>query len=386
MSASDIADAIEAATPITISGTAYEAVASGGTVTFTEAADPASGGAGPTDVTIGDFLDVTGVVVGLVVTQQGATTVPGSLATPATTSSFTVCFDPADTDASYTFNGETVPVLEDQSGDAIAEAFGNGDYDDWDVSYPGGAGANSVTFTAKTDGAVAIPDISAFVGTNTVGEETLAETFNAGLDFLDYSDYLTSQHDASSGPGPDSNDSNVLKAVTLDYNEDSDLGGSGDGSTNAKVEANEVAVVRMANDSTDGETFGSLSATDVAALFNNDGSYTGFGSDSSFGNLDAADFSVQDYTKTGTNPALIGDGKAIFKVENPGNLGEYKVFELTWSGDAASASGTTVAAKEIGSQDYGTSLNGLDDINLVGSDAYGELIYNGFAEYSMMGA
>ena len=137
----------------------------------------------------------------------------------------------------------------------------------------------------------------------------------------------------------------------------------------------------MMNDTDDGETWGSLSASDVEALFNNDGTFTGFGGDSSFGDLDAADFSVQTYLKTGDNPALIGEGKAIFKVENKANLGEYKVFELTWSGDNSSDGGATVSARQIGAQDYGTSLTGLDDINLVGSDDYGLLIANGFADF-----
>ena len=207
-------------------------------------------------------------------------------------------------------------------------------------------------------------------------------TYNAGLDFLDYGDYLTSQYDSSTGPGPDSDVSNILRPVVLDYNEDNTLGGTGDGASNAKVEANEVAVVRMSGDSADGESFSALSAADVAALFNNGAGYTGFGNDSSYGNLNAADFMAEVYAKSGTNPALIGNGKAVFKVENSGNLGEYKVFELTWSGDnTAGSGGSVVTAREIGTQDYGTSLTGLDDINLVGSDDYAELIDNGFANY-----
>ena len=248
---------------------------------------------------------------------------------------------------------------------------------------------DTVTFTAgptlvpgpsvAVTGPTPVPAISAFGGTNTDGEPMVGvETYNAGLDFLDYSDYLTSQEDVSSG-GADSSASNNLIAVTLDYNENNTLGGSGDGAANTNVEANEVAVVRMANDGTDGETFASLSASDVAALFNNGAGFTGFGGDSSFGDLDAANFSVETYQKT-DQEELIGDGKAIFKVENPGNLGEYKVFELTWSGDETSESGSTVSATLIGTQDYGTSLTGLDDINLVGSDAYGDLIANGFAD------
>ena len=367
----------------------YEAVNNGdGTVTFT---GPEGTALSPAiEDFVGSTANMEAIIVGFVSDQDGGefTVTPGSSATQET---FYVVFGNAKEDATYEFDGVEIPVLEGQTGDDIAAAVGASDqYSNWE---PYSISGNTVYFRAvdpETGDPVLgnVEDVTDadWVGANIIGEETLVETYNAGLDFLDYSDYLTSEYDSSTGPGPDSNDSNVLRPVVLDYSETNTLGGSGDGSVNTNVEANEVAVVRMANDGTDGETWGSLSAADVEALFNNDGSYTGFGSDSSFGNLDAANFSVQTYAKTGTNPTLIGEGKAIFKVENPGNLGEYKVFELTWSGDNSVASGATVTAKEIGSQDYGTSLTGLDDINLVGSDDYGLLIENGFANFGLIPA
>jgi hypothetical protein len=187
----------------------------------------------------------------------------------------------------------------------------------------------------------------------------------AGTDFLDFSDYLTSQFDSSPGAAGDSADSNILIPVDLDYNETSSA-------TNA-AEANEVVVVRMVEDTAEGETFSALSASVVAQLFNN----TLADADNEFAGLTEGNLSVATYQKTDTE-ALIGDAKAIFMVENDQNLGEYKVFELTWAGDNASGAVNTVSAVEIGGLDFGTSLTGLNEINLVGSDEYADLIQNGF--------
>ncbi|MCA1807599.1 MAG: hypothetical protein LC687_07110, partial [Actinobacteria bacterium] len=209
-------------------------------------------------------------------------------------------------------------------------------------------------------------------GSSVSSDDTTTVEFKAapGLDFLDFTDYLTSLEDTSNGSN-DSSASNAPIEVTLDYNENNTPGGSGDGSGNSDVEANEVAVVRMAGDATDNETFSGLSASVIEDLFNNDGTFTGFGSDSSFGNLDADDFDVADYNKD-DQEALIGDGKAIFMVENDANLGEYAVFELTWDGDE-DLDEQDVSVQQLGSLDFGTSLTDLDDVNLVGSSEYAGL-------------
>ncbi len=213
------------------------------------------------------------------------------------------------------------------------------------------------------------------VGPNTTTTITTT-TINDGTDFLDFTSYLTSQFDSSTG-GTDSADSNILIPVVLDYNEDSTLGGTGDGASNANLEANEVGAVRMANDASDGETFSALSAANVAALFNTSGG-TNFGGDSMYGNLDSTNFDLQEYQKTDQED-LIGNAKAIFMVENAGNLGEYKVFELTWDGDLADGDDPVATAVELGSLDFGDSLTGFDDVNLVGSNDYAALLDNGFA-------
>ncbi|MFC6640152.1 DUF4214 domain-containing protein [Sulfitobacter sp. JBTF-M27] len=196
-----------------------------------------------------------------------------------------------------------------------------------------------------------------------------------GLDFLDFTSYLTSQEDISDNSSPaDSSDSNNPIPVTLDTDA-------------TDVEANEVSVVQFDNTDESSETFASLSASVIETLFNNGGSYDGFaGDDATFGNLDAGVFSANDEYQTDDQEELIGDAKSILMVENADNLGEYKVFELTWNGsedaDVDGLSDGVVSAVEIGSLDFGTSLNGefnqLHEINLVGSDDYAYLIDNGF--------
>ena len=214
-----------------------------------------------------------------------------------------------------------------------------------------------------------------FTGDVNIERDVLASDIHHGLDFLDFTYYLTSIEDTSDNPpGSDSSASNAPIEVELDYNENNTLGGEGDGSPDPDVEANEVAVVRMADDTGDGETFANISASDVQTLFNTGAGDDGFGTgDDVYGNLDAADFDVETYDKVTEPEALIGDAKAIFAVENGANEGEYKYFELTWSGDEDSDSGDVVSAREIGGQDFGASLTDLDDVNLVGSSEHADL-------------
>ena len=221
-----------------------------------------------------------------------------------------------------------------------------------------------VTYTAVDGSAGGDQDIDFTLDHFVTGSFPLADTVAQGLDFLDFGNYLTSLENSSvnSPAGPDSDVSNTLIDVTLDYNENNTLGGTGDGAANAEVEANEVAVVRMANVA--GDTFDGLSAADVAALFNSSAAAA------DYGNLTAAGFDVID--NQSDNAVIDGDGKAIFMVEDGANLGHYKVFELSW--DASAADGSEgVTASQIGSLDFGTSLTDLGDVNLVGSDDYAML-------------
>ena len=179
---------------------------------------------------------------------------------------------------------------------------------------------------------------------------------NDGLDFLDFTAYLTSERDVSPNEGAaDTSDSYNPIPVTWDVDA-------------VDVEANEVSVVRFDEDGDAGETFAALSASDIADLFNN----TIDDTDDAYGTLAEAGFSVTDGY---SDDALVNDGKAIIMVENGDNLGEYKVFEITWDGNADDP---IVTAVERGSLDFGTSLDGLQEVNLVGSADYATLMQYGF--------
>lgn len=193
------------------------------------------------------------------------------------------------------------------------------------------------------------------IGDDTVMNFTSGTSATAGIDFLDYSAYLTSLMDVSANSGAaDTADSHVSVPVTLD----------GDTSS---VAANEVSVITY--DPTSATDWANLGAADVAELFNTSaasGNYDG---------LAASTFSVRDnYTD---DQLVNGAAKAIVMIENADNDGEYKVFELSWNGSNASSVDHTVAVNDLGSLDFGESL-GLDATNLVGSAEYSALLDNGF--------
>ncbi len=198
-------------------------------------------------------------------------------------------------------------------------------------------------------------------------------TIELGTDFLDFTAYLTSEASVSGSPA-----SETLIDVTLDYNETNSLGGTGDGSGNANVQANEVVAVRFDNTGDAGETFAAMSAANVAALF---GTST-IGTDNAYGDLAQSSFDV--LINQSSNALVGGVAKAVMMIENADNLGEYKVFELSWNGAATTQASANVTANALGSLDFGTSLTGMDDVNLVGSDDYADLLANGFGAYAVV--
>ncbi|MCL3883930.1 hypothetical protein [Marivita sp. GX14005] len=166
-----------------------------------------------------------------------------------------------------------------------------------------------------------------------------------GKDFLNFDAYLTSL-ESDSG----SSESERLIDVTLDYGTDADAG---------EVDANEVVVVRYTDDDNSDDTFESLSASDIEDLFNDDGDFDN-------GALDDANFDVSDNQNDET--VVDGNAKGILMVENEGNRGEYKVFELSW--DASEEDGDeNVSANLLGSLDFGDTLD-LEDCNIVNTEAY----------------
>jgi hypothetical protein len=222
-----------------------------------------------------------------------------------------------------------------------------------------GTGTATTTLTGTT---TTTTTTSGSITTNTTATTTFTVSGTVytkadGIDFLDFSAYLTSQESDSGSAA-----SERTIDVTLDYDTDADAGEMG---------ANEVVFVRYTNDATESDTFASLTAADVAALYNNSdgtGDYDGTAfADTNFDVIDGQS----------DNAVVDGIGKGILMVENAGNLGEYKVFEITW--DASEADGDEgVTAVELGSLDFGDSLDGMDEINLVGSATHDALLANGF--------
>ena len=277
----------------------------------------------------------------------------------------------------YTFEGTTtVQTIAAGVADAVNEAVG---FEVASASGPvitlvspaitsGPLTADSITVTdVDLEGTNPTITFPAPVTLGTVENVTFFE--GSGLDFLDFTAYLTSEENQSSASG---SDSDTLIPVTL-------------AADTTDVQANEVAVTLFNTDAADaGETFAALSASVVEQLFNNGGTFTGFGGDSSYGTLNAANFNADDeYGQSVNMDDLIGGAaKAILMIENADNDGEYKVFELTWNGDAANDTDGdpdgVVSAVALGSLDFGDSLTDLNAVNLVGSADYAALLDNGF--------
>lgn len=204
----------------------------------------------------------------------------------------------------------------------------------------------------------------------------------AGIDFLDFTAYLTSKEDAINNSAPANSDlptDDVAIPVTLEY----------DVVDNSIVlDANEVAVVRFQSTGSS-NSFAGLDAAKVQTLFNTTDVLN------NYGNLEVSDFVANDeYGETPAQglDALVGTANSangILMVENAGNLGQYKVFQIVWNGNAAAdddnAVGQTdevldgvVTVQLLGELDFGTTLDGLNEINLVGSDSYDALRELGF--------
>lgn len=230
--------------------------------------------------------------------------------------------------------------------------------------------------TALTGNPFVSDDLDITIDADIAGTNDNSTNLIGGIDFLDFTSYLTSMEDLSTnGTGaPDSDDSNTFIDVTLDDDLDD-------------VQANEVAVVQFVAE--DGETFGGLSASVLQALFNSTDAAN------NYGNLTVGANADDEYTETSTTDQLVGGAaKAIVMVENAANLGDYKVFELSWNGDASNDDDSTldgtVSVSQIGMLDFGTSLttddgvlNDLTEVNLVGSEDYADLVANGILSFTI---
>ena len=190
---------------------------------------------------------------------------------------------------------------------------------------------------------------------------------NAGFDFLDFTSYLTSTYQPSTG------DHKI--AVTLEDASGGDApnlaGLAVTADDNGLIDANEVVVISLDDNAAFGpatgsgaETFKTLTAADLAAVINNSASNGG-----GFASLSNAGLNTNNTYTSATGDLINGAGKAIVMIQNNDNLGEYRVFEVSWNG-LASASSHTATVTDRGTLDFGTSLEGLDELNLVGSTEY----------------
>lgn len=288
------------------------------------------------------------------------TTTDGTSAVAAVAEVFTMTFADAVTGGSITgLDGANVIVSEGDTALTTAAA----------VAASGVTGFTAVdnldgtvTFTADTAGAVTDLLAVDFGGLEFMG--TVTSTIPAGIDFLDFTSYLTSMEDQSvNGAGStDSDVSNNFIPVTLD----DDL---------SDVQANEVSIVQFDNTPT-ADSFAGLTASVMESLFN------GSAVDDDYGTFDASSINADDeYGSTATTDDLIGMAKSIVMVENADDLGYYKVFELEWDGNSTADTGSTlngmVSAELIGTLDFGTSLTDITAVNLVGTEEYGDLLADG---------
>lgn len=312
------------------------------------------------DVIAGDFDSTPSFEDNITVTVIDGT----DPATITSNESFTVTFFDAtlasQTDSTITILGVTSTVSVGDEDTDIASTVAGADY-----TGTGYAATNNsdgtVTFTSTNVGVDEDPDadIAAF-DLSIAGD--MVTTVPAALDFLDFTEYLGSMQDLSSAAGG-SDVSNTLIPVTLDF----DL---------VNIQANEVAVVQFDNTPSTDDWAG-LNASVVQDLINNSATANDYGT------LTASAANADDeYTQTATTDQLIdGAASAVIMIENADNLGEYKVFQAIWDGDASNDADSTlngaVEVTQIGSLDFGTSLDGLTDVNLVGTAGYDALVANG---------
>jgi hypothetical protein len=184
--AADVADAIVTAVNDIAGGTFTAALGSDpGTVVFTQVtpgviADVSISNASGTPI----LYDGAGVGMTVEVDTDGADEIP---AAAATSEVFTVTFGDAEVAATYSFDGVEVQILEGETGENIAAAFASAAFDNWDVTTHV-ADTTTVTFTAKTAGAVEDVTDDSFVGANIIIQDVTTISY-APSDMLDFSDY-----------------------------------------------------------------------------------------------------------------------------------------------------------------------------------------------------
>ncbi len=161
-----------------------------------------------------------------------------------------------------------------------------------------------------------------------LGKKTIVNFDDTG-DFLNFNSYLTGMSSVSG-----STESQVRIPTNM-------IAGSAN-----SVTVNSTAVFTAT------DTFAGLSAAKLLAAINNTNTGTANYAGINAGTLDA----VTSYT-TSTPVTLVGGvGTAVVMIENSGNRGEYKVFELTFNGLNTNTTKDFTSVKEIAVIDLGASV------------------------------
>lgn len=177
---------------------------------------------------------------------------------------------------------------------------------------------------------------------------------NSGFDVLDFTAYMAAP---------------LGTFVTLD-----DYSGGNVPVDFAGVTVNpaEVVILDFISDLTTGdgdgvETFAGLTAQRVQDTINNTPSFV------NWGNFEGGEFALDDSLLPGQSVS------AVILVQNDQNLGQYKVFQVTWTDDQDNGAAPSATVIERGELDFGTSLSGsandldgdlatgIDELNLFGS-------------------
>ena len=177
-----------------------------------------------------------------------------------------------------------------------------------------------------------------------LGADTIVNfsTAGASTDVLDFSAYLTGKFSAS---GSTVSQQTIKTTLNGDNN----------------VEANSVSVFKLTSNAT--QDFAGLTITNLLAAINS----TNVAGVANYAGLQANTYDALT-TYSSTSTLVGGVGKAVVLVENDRNLGEYKAFELTFNGTAATnATQDFSGAQLIANMDFGNSLAGLSVANLKGA-------------------
>lgn len=278
--------------------------------------------------------------LGETVTFDGLTTAPAAAGDTGTVvAGFLQTVIDADLDWNAAVVGNVVTITA-----ATAGAMTDATAADFTSSYQG-AGSNS---TATTDNVIDLGaglDVLALSSSSFANETIVFSaasgvdshilnfedgTVNANsLDHLDFTAYLTSKISTSGS--------------VVSQNR---IATSTDG--NATAEANEVIVLTPTFTTTD--TFANLTGDKLKTVLN-DGATTYAGMND--GTLDAD----TSWTSSGAGSLVGGIGKSIVLVENSGNAGEYKVFELTFDGTSTNTKADFSNVTLIGTVDFGDSID-----------------------------